>query len=210
VSWRPGARDRVVHQRPRLVPADAQQPGRGLHVTPVSTSMARRSNRVVNRDIGSAHGSRTCNPVLGQSPRWAGVQEGQELAAVQMPPGAFLTVVVHAQSLSTLGQSNRCCRDGPPHTSTRPSATDSSPAAPSTAPPNPVTAGKARCHASNHHHAHPAQQLIERDRRRLRRSLPQPDQVTHTHENPEAPGNYKSPASSSIHEDRGYCSHARR
>ena len=61
--------------------------------------MASRSNKVVNRECGSAHGSRNLtHPVFGAvHPRRTCVQEGQKRARVQMPPHPLAGVVKDRQ-----------------------------------------------------------------------------------------------------------------
>ena len=88
--------DRALENVPGLVPTDAQDPAGAPMSASWRTSMASRSKRVVNRARAFAHGSRTCRtPWVGHSTRAGlGVQVGQELAAVQMPPHAFLGVVI--------------------------------------------------------------------------------------------------------------------
>ena len=86
--------------------------------------MASRSNNTVNRECGSAHGSRTCRtPVLGAlDARRAGGQERRAPARVQMPPGTLLGAGRRppAPARST-GQTNRV-RPGCPYPHVHPPA----------------------------------------------------------------------------------------
>jgi len=91
--------DRTVHEMPRLVPAEPQQPGGTFDIAlsqHVDSEPLEQHGEAAHR-LGPRQ-RHLAHPVGGAlDARWPCVQVGEERAAVEVPPGAFLAMVVDGE-----------------------------------------------------------------------------------------------------------------
>jgi hypothetical protein len=99
------ARDRLLHDVPRLVPGDAQDARSAGYVRFLEDVDHQSLEQSREPGLGLGPGNANLvNTVLGALHPWdAGVQVGHELAAIQVPPAPLRSVVVQGERLAALG-----------------------------------------------------------------------------------------------------------